>query len=73
MVEDDETKEYLMLLQAHCSFGEVSFLCNTPQTCTVRVRELSRVLRLDKQCFKEILEICFFDGRIIVKNLLEVN
>jgi CRP-like cAMP-binding protein len=72
-VGDDETEECLMRLQAHSTFGEFSFLCNTPQTYTVRVRELSRVLRLDKQCFKQILENCFSDGRIIVNNLLEVN
>ncbi|KAK7825798.1 potassium channel skor [Quercus suber] len=70
-VDDDETEECVMRLQVNKSFGEVSFLCNTPQPYTVQVLDLCRVLRLDKQCFKEILGICFSDGRIILKNLLE--
>lgn len=71
--ETDETEEHLMNLPTYSSFGEVSFLCNTPQLYTVRVRELCRLLRLDKQSFTEILEIYFSDGRIILNNLLEVN
>ncbi|KAF5469216.1 hypothetical protein F2P56_013305 [Juglans regia] len=70
-VEDDETQECLKRRQAYGSLGEVSFLCNIPQTRTVRVCELCRVLRLDKRCFTEILEICFSDGQIILNNLLE--
>ncbi|KAF2317566.1 hypothetical protein GH714_024741 [Hevea brasiliensis] len=66
---NDETVP--MCLQTYSSFGEISFLCNTPQPYTVRARELCRVLRLDKQSFTEILEIYFFDGRIILNNLLE--
>ncbi|XVF09412.1 hypothetical protein REPUB_Repub07fG0090500 [Reevesia pubescens] len=60
-----------MDLQTFSSFGEVSFLCNTPQPYTIRVRELCRVLRLDKRSFMEIIEIYFSDGRIILNNLLE--
>ncbi|KAG8651588.1 hypothetical protein MANES_06G002600v8 [Manihot esculenta] len=67
---NDETEEP-MCLQAYSSFGEISFLCNTPQPHTVRVRELCRVLRLDKRSFTEILEIYFSDGRTILNNLLE--
>lgn len=72
-MEDYETKEPHKCLQAYSSIGEVSFLCNTSQPCTVRACELCKVLRLDKQCFIEILEICFSDGRIILNNLLEVS
>lgn len=71
--EDNETEELLDCLQTLSSFGEVSFLCNTPQPYAVRVRQLCRVLRLDKQSFREILEIHFLDGRIILNNLIEVN
>ncbi|KAJ6764948.1 POTASSIUM CHANNEL SKOR-LIKE [Salix koriyanagi] len=71
--ENDREEEFLMRLQTHSSFGEVSFLCNTPQPYSIRVRELCRVLRLDKQSFIEILDIYFSDGRIILNNLLEVN
>ncbi|MFQ6629145.1 hypothetical protein Gotur_007188 [Gossypium turneri] len=60
-----------MDLQTYSSFGEVSFLCNTPQSYTIRVRELCKVLRIDKRSFMEIIEIYFSDGRIILNNLLE--
>ncbi|KAJ8771969.1 hypothetical protein K2173_027146 [Erythroxylum novogranatense] len=69
--ENEETEEVFLNLHAGSSFGEVSFLCNTPQPYTVRARDLCRVLRLDKPSFVEILEIHFSDGRIILNNLLE--
>ncbi|XP_057995528.1 potassium channel SKOR isoform X2 [Hevea brasiliensis] len=69
--ENDEIEELPTCLQTYSSFGEVSFFCNTPQPYTVRVRELCRVLRLDKLSFTEILKIYFSDGRIILNNLLE--
>ncbi|GLT45484.1 hypothetical protein SLA2020_193130 [Shorea laevis] len=69
--EDDERGQLLKRLQTSSSFGEVSFLCNTPQPYTVHVCDLCRVLRLDKLSFIEILEIYFLDGRIILNNLLE--
>ncbi|KAL3838718.1 hypothetical protein ACJIZ3_023309 [Penstemon smallii] len=53
-------------------FGEISILCNIPQPYTVRVCELCRLLRIDKQSFSNILEIYFHDGRKILTNLLEV-
>ncbi|GMI75411.1 STELAR K+ outward rectifier [Hibiscus trionum] len=69
--KNDETGDSFMDLQTYSSFGEVSFLCNSPQPYTIRVRELSRVLRLDKRSFMEIVETYFSDGRIILNNLLE--
>ncbi|XP_038725623.1 potassium channel SKOR-like isoform X2 [Tripterygium wilfordii] len=69
--ENNEIEKILMRLQTNSSFGEISFLCNTPQPYTVRVRELCRVLRLDKQSFIEILATYFSDGRIILDNLVE--
>lgn len=69
---EDEVVELPMHLQAYSSFGEDSFLCNTPHPYTIRVRELCRVLRLDKHSFTEILDIYFLDGRIILNNFLEV-
>lgn len=71
--DGDEPEEFHAHLDAYSSFGEVSFLCNSPQRYNVVVRELCRVLRLDKQSFTEILEIYFLDGRIVLNNLLEVN
>ncbi|KAL6178269.1 hypothetical protein ACLB2K_049788 [Fragaria x ananassa] len=69
--EDDDNDEPLELFKTYSSFGEISFLCNTPQPYAVKVRELCRVLRLDRQSFREILEIYFLDGRLILDNLLE--
>ncbi|KAK8309738.1 hypothetical protein V6Z12_D02G143400 [Gossypium hirsutum] len=69
--KNDETGNPLMDLQTYSSFGEVSFLCNTPQPYTIQVRELCKVLRIDKRSFMEIIEIYFSDGRIILNNLLE--
>ncbi|CAN0907630.1 Potassium channel SKOR [Linum grandiflorum] len=66
----DDTHE-LIHLQTYNSFGEVSFLCNIPQPHTIRVRDLCKVLRLDKQSFKEIIEMFVHDARIILNNLLE--
>ena len=71
--KNDEIGDLFTDLQTFSSFGEVSFLCNTPQPYTIRVRELCRVLRLDKRSFIEIVEIYFSDGQIILNNLLEVN
>ncbi|XP_010525078.1 PREDICTED: potassium channel SKOR-like [Tarenaya hassleriana] len=64
-------EEIVALLQPDSSFGEISILCNIPQPYTVRVSELCRLLRLDKQSFMNILEIYFHDGRKILNNLLE--
>ncbi|KAB2090075.1 hypothetical protein ES319_A03G101900v1 [Gossypium barbadense] len=69
--KNDETGDPLMDLQTYSAFGEVSFLCNTPKPYTIRVRELCKVLRIDKRSFMEIIEIYFSDGRIILNNLLE--
>jgi CRP-like cAMP-binding protein len=59
-------------LPPNSSFGEISILCNIPQPYTVRVCELCRLLRIDKQSLSNILEIYFYDGRRILDNLLEV-
>ncbi|KAK4776250.1 hypothetical protein SAY87_024211 [Trapa incisa] len=70
-IGEDGSEETLSLLEPNSSFGEVSILCNIPQPYTVRVCELARLLRLDKQSLTNILEIYFHDGRRILDNLLE--
>ncbi|KAE8656882.1 Potassium channel SKOR [Hibiscus syriacus] len=70
-IGEDGSEDTVTLLQPNSSFGEISILCNIPQPCTVRVCELCRLLRLDKQAFSNILEIYFHDGRKIFNNLLE--
>ncbi|KAK3020686.1 hypothetical protein RJ639_045592 [Escallonia herrerae] len=70
-ISEDGSEETVSLLKTNSLFGEVSILCNIPQPYTVRVRELCRLLRLDKQSFSNILDIYFHDGRKILNNLLE--
>ncbi|XP_052188772.1 potassium channel SKOR-like [Diospyros lotus] len=67
----DGSEETISNLEPNSLFGEISILCNIPQPYTVRVCELCRLLRLDKQSFSNILEIYFHDGRRILNNLLE--
>lgn len=71
-IKEDGSEETVSLLEPNSSFGEISILCNIPQPYTVRVCELCRLLRLDKQSFTNILDIYFSDGRKILNNLLEV-
>lgn len=72
IIGKDGTEETVALLEPNSSFGEVSILCNIPQPYTIRVCELSRLLRIDKQSFSNIVDIYFHDGRRILTNLLEV-
>ncbi|XP_047974109.1 potassium channel SKOR-like isoform X2 [Salvia hispanica] len=71
LIGADGLEETVSLLESNSSFGEISILCNIPQPYTVRVCELCRLLRIDKQAFSSILEICFHDGRKVLTNLLE--
>ncbi|PSS26770.1 Potassium channel SKOR like [Actinidia chinensis var. chinensis] len=70
-IRADGSEESVSNLEPNSSFGEISILCNIPQPYTVRVCDLCRLLRVDKQSFSNILEIYFHDGRIILNNLLE--
>lgn len=70
-IGEDGTEETVSLLEPNNSFGEISILCNIPQPYTVRVCELCRLLRIDKQSFANILDIYFYDGRKMFDNLLE--
>ncbi|KAF5177403.1 Potassium channel skor [Thalictrum thalictroides] len=70
-IGEDGMEETVSRLELHSSFGELSILCNITQPYTVRVCELCRLLRLDKQSFTSILDIFFYDGRKILSNLLE--
>ncbi|CAN6466761.1 unnamed protein product [Victoria cruziana] len=72
-IGEDGLEETILQLEPNCSFGEVAVLCNIPQPYTVRVCELCRLLRLDKQSFTNILQVYFVDGRTILNNLLQVK
>ncbi|XP_073154238.1 potassium channel SKOR-like isoform X2 [Henckelia pumila] len=69
----DGLEDSVSLLKPNSLFGEISILCNIPQPYTVRVCELCRLLRIDKQSFSNVLEIYFHDGRKILTNLLELK
>jgi len=71
-INEDGTEEIVSLVEPNSTFGEISVLCNIPQPYTVRVSQLCRLLRIDKQSLANILEIYFYDGRKIFDNLLEV-
>lgn len=71
IIGKDGSVEIVAELQPYNIFGEVAVLCNIPQPYTVRVCELCRVLRLEKQAFANILQLYFVDGRQILNNLLE--
>ncbi|KAL2252506.1 UNVERIFIED_CONTAM: Potassium channel SKOR [Sesamum indicum] len=67
----DGSEDTVSLLQSNSVFGEISIICNIPQPYTVRVRDLCRLLRIDKQSFSNILEVYFHDARKVFTNLLE--
>ncbi|VAI72678.1 unnamed protein product [Triticum turgidum subsp. durum] len=69
----EDGQETILMLEQGNSFGEIAILCNIPQPYTVRVCELCRLLRLDKESFAHILEIYFTDGRKLLSNLTEVH
>eukprot|EP01018_Ginkgo_biloba_P023088 Gb_22473 [translate_table: standard] len=71
VIGEDGSEDTVARLDPHNIFGEVAVLCNIPQPYTVRVSELCRLLRLDKQSFANILQLYFLDGRQILNNLLE--
>ncbi|KAG9443949.1 hypothetical protein H6P81_015289 [Aristolochia fimbriata] len=70
-IAEDGSEEIPVPLGTNSSFGEIAILCNIPQPHTVRVTELCRLLRLDKQSFANILQIYFFDFRKVLSNLLQ--
>ncbi|KAG6385789.1 hypothetical protein SASPL_154670 [Salvia splendens] len=67
----DGLEEIVSLLEPNSSFGDIPILCNIPPPYTVRVGEHCRLLRVNRQTFSNILEICFHDRRKVMTNLLE--
>lgn len=68
-----EEEKCIRTLETSSSLNELSVLCNIPVPDTIRVAELSKLLRVDKQSLTNILEIYFADARVILNNLLEVS
>ncbi|KAK1300048.1 Potassium channel KOR2 [Acorus calamus] len=71
VVGEDGLEECVAVLEPHNVFGEVAILCSIPQPYTVRVCELCRLLRLEKQSLTSILRLYFVDSRQILSNLLK--
>ncbi|KAL8123943.1 hypothetical protein AgCh_011807 [Apium graveolens] len=67
----EELEEPVHFQLNHSSLGEMSVLCNSRVPYTVQTRENSKLLRLDKQSFLNLLDVYFSDGRFIINNLLE--
>lgn len=70
---ENEAEKCVRISETCSSLNELSVLCNIPVPNTVRVAELSKLLRIDKQSLLDILEIHYADARIILDNLLEVS
>ncbi|KAK1263128.1 Potassium channel KOR2 [Acorus gramineus] len=71
VVGEDGLEECVAELEPHNVFGEVAILCSIPQPYAVRVCELCRLLRLEKQSLTSILQLYFIDSRQILNNLLK--
>ncbi|KAI5063905.1 hypothetical protein GOP47_0020575 [Adiantum capillus-veneris] len=67
----DGTEEIISNLEAESVFGAVAVLCSIPQPYTIRVVDLCKVLRLDKQVLFNIMRIYFADGRQVLTNILK--
>ncbi|KAH7415951.1 hypothetical protein KP509_14G068100 [Ceratopteris richardii] len=72
-VNIDGSEEFISKLEAESMFGEVAVLCRIPQPYTVRVVDLCKVLRIDKQSILNIMHIYFADGRQVLDNLLKFS
>ncbi|XP_058097518.1 potassium channel KOR2-like [Magnolia sinica] len=68
---ENGSDEFIAELKPHSIFGELAILCNIPQPYTVRVCELCRLLRIEKQSLSSILQLYFMDSRQILNNLLK--
>ncbi|XP_039123974.1 potassium channel KOR2-like [Dioscorea cayenensis subsp. rotundata] len=71
VIGEDGTEESIADLVPYDVFGEVAVLCNIPQPYTVRVSELCKLLRMEKQSLTSILQLYFKDSRQILSNLLK--
>ncbi|XP_056684659.1 potassium channel SKOR isoform X3 [Spinacia oleracea] len=72
-IGQDGSEQLISRLEPDSTFGQNSIFCNIPQSCTVRVVDLCRLLRIDKQSLSNIIDIYFFDGKKIFDNLLKGN
>ncbi|XP_047069365.1 potassium channel KOR2-like [Lolium rigidum] len=70
-IGEGESEMIISELLPYDIVGDVAVICNTPQPYTIRVCELCRLLRIDKQSLTSILQMYFKDSRQIMSNLLK--
>lgn len=61
-----------MELSTSDTLGDVALLCHIPQPFAVRVCELCKLLRIEKQSWDNILQLDMKDHTQMLINLLEV-
>nr|XP_009392582.2 PREDICTED: potassium channel KOR2-like isoform X2 [Musa acuminata subsp. malaccensis] len=70
-VREDGSEESIAKLTTYDALGDAAALCNIPQRYTVRVCELCRLLRIEKQSLANISQLYFKDGNQMLVNLLK--
>ncbi|WOL01330.1 potassium channel KOR2-like isoform X2 [Canna indica] len=71
IVGEDGSEELIAEHTTYDALGDASVLCNIPQPCTVRVCELCRILRIEKQSLANISQLYFKDGNQMLINSLK--
>lgn len=69
---DNEKEEVVGDLSMGDIFGEISALCNRPQSYTFRTKTLSQLLRMKQCMLREFLQTKQEDRIVIIKNFLKV-
>ncbi|XP_072969948.1 potassium channel KOR2-like isoform X2 [Typha angustifolia] len=72
-IGEDGSEETIAEFVPYDIFGDVALLCNIPQPYTVRVCELCRLLRMEKQSLISVLQLYFNDSRQVLSNLLKAR
>ncbi|XP_068666667.1 potassium channel KAT3-like [Aristolochia californica] len=71
LIHANENHQVRRSREAGEMFGEIGVLCNRPQPFTVKTRELSQILRLNRAPLVNIIHANMDDGSIVMKNLLQ--
>ncbi|XP_038989420.1 potassium channel AKT2-like [Phoenix dactylifera] len=68
---DNKKEEVVGDLSTGDIFGEISALCNRPQSFTFRTKTLSQLLRMKQCALREVLQTKQEDSIVIIKNFLK--
>lgn len=72
MSDNEEILQIIQKILPGDIVGEIGVLCNKPQPFTVRTRELSQILRLNRTILTNTMHANKADGHIIMSNLFLV-